>query len=896
MADASQREGIFVIHQPTYEKNEHSLTLTCTYESQQTDGDTHVFTETFKFTFPESIHLDEIDSDQINATARHVAIAAAPSYYKATVLPVVALDFPMSTETKEWLRALFDQGLREFWFRNGFDLTKEIDFSAPSINDTSGKKPKSSRNAKDKIKYLVPIGGGKDSATTLHILSRSGADVVGFSIGDFNSINETARVAGIEVVRVARIIDPLLFDLNAQGAPNGHVPVTAITSTLACIAALGIGADAVVMSNERSADEPTRVVGDIEVNHQWSKSCEAENLLRLALDSSGCDIEYFSLLRSSSEYEIFSIFSQCDEFHTVFTSCNRTFRIDEAQRASTWCADCDKCRFVFLGLSAFRGALYASQIFSVNMFDDESQKQGFLDLLGIGDNKPFECVGTVRESRMLARNALKWDAAAGSIVGKTLAEALGGMNVLDEKTPVSSHEDFIPEDLRKNIESIQVEQYKKHLKGHLSGQKIGVMGLGRDTSAIIRFLDSCGCTQPIQVFQPSSEGLTEEDFRAQREKVGLENISIELILTRDIANLNADIVFVSPGISRYSSEVQTLGGRATTPLAWWLSYNKEHFPSKCYIGVTGTKGKSTTASMLGHVLDRSVVAGNLGHAVGEVRVEELLTADYIVLEVSSYQASYVTTSPDVVAVTSLFDCHIDWHRTPENYRKDKLNLALQGPNEIVVSDTIDDFAPMLIDIRKEQALVDHVDVITFIPSSERSLLERNHDMVRAIAELVAPHMSEWEITEKLATFAPLKHRQEVIATKNGVVYISDVLSTAPLAVLMAVDDFSLRYPNATVYLLCGGADRDVHLDPLIEGLNVRKDRVVTITLPETGHMMEGKIENAHHCDELSNAVPYVASVAKPGDVVLLAPGAPSFHRYENYAKLAEHFEQLVGDL
>ncbi|HMS25746.1 MAG TPA: hypothetical protein PKB15_08710, partial [Acidimicrobiia bacterium] len=174
--------------------------------------------------------------------------------------------------------------------------------------------------------------------------------------------------------------------------------------------------------------------------------------------------------------------------------------------------------------------------------------------------------------------------------------------------------------------------------------------------------------------------------------------------------------------------------------------------------------------------------------------------------------------------------------------------------------------------------------------------ERNHDMVRAIAELVAPHMSEEEITEKLATFTQLKHRQEIIATKNDVVYVSDVLSTAPIAVLMAVDDFSLRYPNATIYLLCGGADRDVQLGPLIEGLNARKDRVAAITLPETGHMMEGKLDNAHHCDELSEAVLYVASVAKSGDVVLLAPGAPSFHRYQNYEELSQHFEGFVTKL
>src|SRR5690606_5715980 len=116
-------------------------------------------------------------------------------------------------------------------------------------------------------------------------------------------------------IKVERKIDQKLFDLNSSGAPNGHVPVTALTSMLANIAALAVGFDAVAMSNESSADEPTRIIKGEPVNHQWSKSTQAEKLLRNALDSLRARIQYFSALRSLSEFQIFEIFSTLDQYH-----------------------------------------------------------------------------------------------------------------------------------------------------------------------------------------------------------------------------------------------------------------------------------------------------------------------------------------------------------------------------------------------------------------------------------------------------------------------------------------------------------------------------------------------------------------------------------------------------
>ena len=703
-------------------------------------------------------------------------------------------------------------------------------------------------------------------------------------------------MSGVNVVRVTRKLDSRLIELNARGFPNGHVPVTALVSSLAIVAGVVLNAGKVVMSNESSADEPTRVRDGYEVNHQWSKSKQAEDLMRAAISSTGIRVDYFSALRNLSEFEIFSLFSSFDLYHPAITSCNSVFKIDESKRNQNWCGDCDKCRFVFLGLSAFLGPNKSADIIGSNLFESETQSNGFKDLLGIGDAKPFECVGTTRESRILFRKCMGQLSVSESIVGKSLSNLFETFNELDEKILKPRYQRTVANKFEDVIENIQTELYKKRLHAQLETRSIGLMGIGRDTSSILRLLSVDGGISEFKVFLPDSTNINEEDFVQVLTANALESFKNQISVVGKLEDLDSDYVFVSPGISKYSDEVISLGDRATTPLAWWLEHNKKYFPDKCFIGVTGTKGKSTTASLLGHVLPNSIVAGNLGFAVGNISIKDLFSYDYIILEVSSFQASYVRKSPDVVAITALFDCHIDWHRTPERYRIDKLNLALHGCSEVVVSDTIVDFAPLLAEIRSVQGANNKTDVITLVPSVGRSLLQRNQEVVRAVVGLVCPELSDRDIDDKFDSFAELKHRQEIVATKNGVFYISDVLSTAPGAVLTAVDDFILRYPKSNVFLLLGGAEREVDQSELIHGLNSRRDKVRTLCLPETGHMVEAELENSVYCDDLADGVKLAAQRAQAGDIVLLAPGAPSFHKYANYEELAAHFSRIVDAL
>jgi len=178
---------------------------------------------------------------------------------------------------------------------------------------------------------------------------------------------------------------------------NGHVPISGIIAFITAVSCILYDKRYVVMSCEGSADE----ANFDDVNHQWSKSSVFEKMFAELMGEIIPKYRYFSLLRPMSEMQIASQFAQnCSDYFSVFTSCNHAFHIDESKRLNRWCGNCDKCRFVFLILAPFMDKNKLIEILGGNPLNDINQEQGYLQLLGIGQNKPFECVGTYDECRL----------------------------------------------------------------------------------------------------------------------------------------------------------------------------------------------------------------------------------------------------------------------------------------------------------------------------------------------------------------------------------------------------------------------------------------------------------------------------------------------------------------
>jgi hypothetical protein len=223
-----------------------------------------------------------------------------------------------------------------------------------------------------------------------------------FAVNPHPLVIELAAATGLELIVVHRQLAPELARLNAAGARNGHVPITAIVSLIAVAGSYLYGYDSIAMAIERSASEETRWVDGIPVNHQYSKSLDFEVLLqRLLAESIDPGIIFGSALRQYSELSVARAFSRLTGYHSTFCSCNTAFR-QQAAAADRWCGHCPKCRFVGLMLAPFLSPEAVAAIIGRDMFDDPDQVEGFAALMS-DEGKPFECVGERGESAAALR-------------------------------------------------------------------------------------------------------------------------------------------------------------------------------------------------------------------------------------------------------------------------------------------------------------------------------------------------------------------------------------------------------------------------------------------------------------------------------------------------------------
>ncbi|MHB8220975.1 MAG: endonuclease domain-containing protein [Acidimicrobiales bacterium] len=386
-------------------------------------------------------------SRAVDAAARIVFLLAGVSYFKTSAPPVVDLgDLATTADERRFLRRFYVEGLAEFAYRNGLDLSG-LEVTGPELER---REPVGCSG--DPGRPLVPFGGGIDSIVTTEIVRRRHPRAVLLVVnrpGDrFEAIERPAAVTGLPVSRVEREVDPAVIRSSELGFLNGHVPVTGIISAVAVMAAVVGGHGAVVMSNEWSASIGNLVVDGRPVNHQWSKSLAFEQELRRLLAATfGPGIDYYSLLRPYSELWVARQFAALEQYHRVFRSCNRAFHIDRGRRLDHWCGTCDKCCFIDLVLAPFLTPAELARVFDgLEPLANPALESRFRALLGNWPGaKPFECVGDVDECRAaLSLAAARPDRAGTSLLHKLAAEV--GPVVVDPVALLGSMgEHFIPD-------------------------------------------------------------------------------------------------------------------------------------------------------------------------------------------------------------------------------------------------------------------------------------------------------------------------------------------------------------------------------------------------------------------------------------------------------------------
>lgn len=366
--------------------------------------------------------LEPARAAAVERALRLLHLVAGVSYYKAAVPGEIRIDsYTIDADTAALLEQVYLNGLGEFAYRNGLDLRGRIRFPFdPALATAAAPALGLGERA------LVAIGGGKDSLVSIEALRAMGVEQAVTWIGNSQLIRTCAERTGLATLNIGRALAPQLFEINRQGAYNGHIPVTAVNSAILVLAALLTGAGQVVFSNERSASYGSLIPGAGEVNHQWSKGWAFERMFGEQVERAvAADLRYYSLLRPLSELAVARQFARNDHYDEHFSSCNRNFHILGEKPAQRWCGLCPKCHFVFLALAPFMSKARLVRIFGRNLLDEDAQAAGFDALLEYQDHKPFECVGEGRESRAaMAALAARADWREDALVARFAREIL----------------------------------------------------------------------------------------------------------------------------------------------------------------------------------------------------------------------------------------------------------------------------------------------------------------------------------------------------------------------------------------------------------------------------------------------------------------------------------------
>lgn len=354
----------------------------------------------------------------------------------------------------------------------------------------------------------------------------------------------------------------------------------------------------------------------------------------------------------------------------------------------------------------------------------------------------------------------------------------------------------------------------------------------------------------------------------------------------------------SPGVSRYKPiflVAREAGVAVTSNLNLWGEYYRN---GRTVIAITGTKGKSTTATLTHLMLVNAGLDAGLAGNVGLAPLEIADRNKIVVFELSSYQTADMAFSPDIAAVTNLTPEHTDWHRTTERYYADKLNLIdRDAPFPVGLGKGARDNDTVLAALRDRSRLLPPIAPFIddrIVAAVKRSKLkgEHNLDNARLAAQIALAAGAGLEgIVRGIQAFEPLPHRLEEHAV-GDLTLVNDSISTTPEATKAAL----AAYPGKRIALIAGGHERQQDYTELAS-LLASRGVTVLVTLPVTGDRLATATYAAAPEIEVVEAATLEAGIRALAsrrdrfDTVILSPGAPSYGQLERPGVAFKSFEE-----
>ncbi len=442
----------------------------------------------------------------------------------------------------------------------------------------------------------------------------------------------------------------------------------------------------------------------------------------------------------------------------------------------------------------------------------------------------------------------------------------------------------------------------------LKDKRVLVLGLGVSNQPLVRLLLSYGIE-------------TVGCDRTPREKLDaavsdLEQQGLKLHLGEDyLKNISGDVAFRTPGLHPLTPELSALRENGTV-----FTSEMEAFFALCpseIIGVTGSDGKTTTATLIAQLLRRAGhrvwLGGNIGTPLLD-KTPDMLPTDKVVLELSSFQLMDFPSSCHIAVVTNLAPNHLDIHRNMEEYIQAKKNIFLhQTAQDVLILNNDNALTAALAAEAKGQVrwfsrqAAPHNGVFyrggviyrgaTAVLRREELLLPGEHNVENFMAAMAAVEgmVSDADIRAEASSFGGVEHRIELVRVLDGVRYYNDSIASSPSRTIAGLRSF-----NEKVILIAGGYDKHLSYDEL--GREIARHVKLLVCTGDTGEKIAQATESAENPPQILRiadfyeAVKIASAHAKPGDVVLLSPAGAAFDRFKNFMVRGAEFKKTVMSL
>lgn len=436
----------------------------------------------------------------------------------------------------------------------------------------------------------------------------------------------------------------------------------------------------------------------------------------------------------------------------------------------------------------------------------------------------------------------------------------------------------------------------------LNNKKIAILGFGREGKSTYNFIRRHNKELPLTI-------IDKVDYSDElKDDHNLSTISGNNYLD----NLEQyDIIFKTPGISLNDIDDTKIKDKIYSQLEFLLKYNKKNV-----IGITGTKGKSTTSSIIYEIIknqkENTYLAGNIGVPIFD-EIEEFNEDSSIVVEMSSHQLEYIHHSPHIGIILNLYEDHLDHAKTLEHYHECKMKMFdYQEKEDIAIycSDNENlnkimntknykqhiyqvayEYNPSITSIKDNKIIFNNE--ILYIDDDKRKLLGNNNLENIAVASLVAKllNLDLEKAKTAIDNFNGLENRLELVGTFNNITYYCDTIATIPAATISSIK--ALKNVNTLIF---GGMDRGIDYQPLIDFLeNCKIENLICMptTGTKVGKQIKNKDKNIIFVNTLEEAVEEAKKVTKKETICLLSPAASSYEYFTNFIEKGNKFKELI---